>query len=255
MKYGPAPRSVGMRDRSRGKQLKVYHIGAKRTLGAYNIHVIEKIIWQTHNYRYDDLPNNFKKCIASWKMLNPEWDHRYVDHNEREAFIKSRYPELYEVYEKTYGMYQADIWRVAVVYEFGGVYADMDTFCYMPLEYMLQDKNTNCLITEPKDNKPNKNDHINNAMFAAPMGSRSLKNVIDETIRDINNIDVHSIFSQEALKDYNPFFNAARHGNNYKMLDCLFGNNKINYYGNVMNYKDYLKEIVKLSDDEIKSLI
>lgn len=41
MKYRPAPRSVGMRDRSRGKQLKVYHIGAKRTC----MFAVENCLW------------------------------------------------------------------------------------------------------------------------------------------------------------------------------------------------------------------
>lgn len=237
--------------------------------------MIPKIIWQTHNYKYEDLPENFKKCIASWKILNPEWEHRYVDHNEREIFMKENYPELYEVYIRKFGMYQADVWRVAVVYEFGGVYVDMDTFCSMPLDYMLQDKDYNCLITEPADNKSHENDHVNNAMFAAPVKCQSLKNVIDQTVDKfklylleikkspekrtiasmINNIDVHDIFSKEALKDYNPFFNAAYHGYNYKVLKGFFGNEKINYYGHLMTYEHYLREILKLSDDDIKNLI
>lgn len=241
----------------------------------YNASVIEKIIWQTHDYKYENLPAHFKKCMSSWKILNPDWEHRYVDHEERKVFMQEKYPELYEVYKSKWHMYQADVWRVAVVHEFGGVYVDMDTFCAMPLNYMLQDKNYDCLITEPMDNERNGNTHINNAMFAAPSKCKNLKNIIDETMNQyqryvadlkefskqktgapsITDIDVHTIFSKESLKNYNPFFNAGYHGSSYKNPKKVLDDQVINYYGNIMKYSDYLKKILNLSDEEIKNLI
>lgn len=233
--------------------------------------MIQNMIWQTHNYEYKDIPEHLKKCMLSWKMANPDWEHRYVDHNERESFIKEKYPELQDIYRKKSNIFQADIWRIAVVHEFGGVYVDMDSWCKKPLSYMMQDKEYNCLITEPYDNMQHEKLHINNAMFGAPKGSESLKNMINEIVIQyknfdlnsknaaeklhISSIDVHSIFSEESIKNYNPFFNAGNHGKSYKTGMAILEQEVIDYYGNTMTYRNYLEQILNLSDDEIKSLI
>jgi hypothetical protein len=235
--------------------------------------MISKIIWQTHNYEYDSIPEHLKKCMLSWKMANPDWEHKYVDHNEREVFIKEKYPELYELYKRKRNIFQADIWRIAVVHEFGGVYVDMDSWCRKPLSYMLQNKEYNCLITEPYDNKPGEKLHVNNAMFAAPKNCVVLKNIIDEIVRKykdfnlnlnkrhiseqvhINSIDIHSIFCDESIKNYNPFFDAGNHGKSYKNGMANIENEIIDYYGNTMTYRNYLKEILKLNDTDINNFI
>jgi hypothetical protein len=97
---------------------------------------IPKIIWQTHNYEYEDLPVPLKKIAQTWKNLNPDWEHRYVSHTQREEIIK-KYPILWNYYPTQDGVCQADIWRYVVTYEHGGVYADMDSICTEPISYCL----------------------------------------------------------------------------------------------------------------------
>jgi hypothetical protein len=97
---------------------------------------IPKIIWQTHNYEYSDLPIHFKKIAQTWKNLNPDWDYRYVSHTEREEIIK-KYPILWKYYATQDGVCQADIWRYVVTYEHGGVYADMDSVCVQSITHCL----------------------------------------------------------------------------------------------------------------------
>lgn len=100
------------------------------------IHNIPKIIWQTHNYEYPDLPLYLKQISQTWKNLNPDWEYRYVSHTEREEIIK-KYPILWKYYPTQDPVCQADMWRYVVTYEHGGVYADMDSICTKPLTYML----------------------------------------------------------------------------------------------------------------------
>jgi mannosyltransferase OCH1-like enzyme len=97
---------------------------------------IPKIIWQTHNYEYSDLPIHFKKIAQTWKNLNPGWEYRYVSHTEREEIVK-KYPMIWKYYPTQDGVCQADIWRYLVTYEHGGVYADMDSVCTEPISYTL----------------------------------------------------------------------------------------------------------------------
>lgn len=97
---------------------------------------IPKVIWQTHNYEYDDLPLHFKKVSYTWQNLNPDWEYRFVSHIEREDIIK-KYPTLWKYYPTQDAVCQADMWRYVVTYEHGGVYADMDSICTKPITYLL----------------------------------------------------------------------------------------------------------------------
>jgi hypothetical protein len=113
--------------------------------------MIPKIIWQTHEWEYEDLPIYFAKTSMTWINLNPEYRYVYVSGVERENFIKSEYPELY-LYYKYWGKinkcYESDIWRYLVTNKRGGFYCDMDSVCIKPLNYALKNfKDSNQIIT------------------------------------------------------------------------------------------------------------
>lgn len=102
--------------------------------------MIPRIIWQTHEWAEQDLLERHIKSTKSWKTVCSNWEYRYVPASERRAMVETHYPSLLEVYDKFRsphevglpgigGMMQADIWRMVVVYTFGGIYADMDSLC------------------------------------------------------------------------------------------------------------------------------
>ena len=49
--------------------------------------MIPKIIWQTYECPYDELPQYAKDCTKTWIDKNPTWEYRYVDAQEREKFV------------------------------------------------------------------------------------------------------------------------------------------------------------------------
>ena len=100
--------------------------------------MIPKIIWQTHEWKYEDLPENFRGTLKTWKNLNPEWEHRYVDAKQRAEDVKKYDQNLYRYYMLANKITQADIWRYIIIYTNGGVYADMDSICIKPLDYMIE---------------------------------------------------------------------------------------------------------------------
>ena len=135
---------------------------------------IPKIIWQTHNYEYEDLPIHFKKVAQTWKNLNPDWEYRYVSHNQREEIVK-KYPLLWEYYPTQDGVCQADIWRYLVTYEYGGVYADMDSVCTKPLTYELDNlKDSEIFICPP---------YMGEKSFKEQIGILRSKNFSEENIK------------------------------------------------------------------------
>jgi mannosyltransferase OCH1-like enzyme len=90
--------------------------------------MIPKILWQTHECKYEDLPDLYKSNSMTWRNNFPDWEYRYHSAEDRENFIKQYYPELLFLYQFIKpGIYKADFWRYLVIYEFGGMYADMDS--------------------------------------------------------------------------------------------------------------------------------
>jgi inositol phosphorylceramide mannosyltransferase catalytic subunit len=45
-------------------------------------------------------------------------------------FVKRSYPEYLTLYESLKGVYMADMARVLVIYHYGGIYMDLDFYCY-----------------------------------------------------------------------------------------------------------------------------
>jgi len=101
--------------------------------------MIENKIWQTYETAYDDLPKYAKQSIGTWTANNPSWVHGYMSGPDREEFFKNNFEEnVYNVYKNLpLGVMKAGLWRFAILYIYGGVYADMDTHCKVSINSWL----------------------------------------------------------------------------------------------------------------------
>lgn len=216
--------------------------------------MIPKIIWQTHEWDYQDLPEVFKKTSHTWKNLNPEWEYRYFNAKDRKDFIEEYYPILLETYLEPIFLEpikvrQADIWRYCVVHKYGGVYADMDSVCIKPLDYMLESYSNEDLLVL-KRNMDLDNKDVHNCNFAGIKNSQTLNNIIDDLYQttklnkfyptglDSTFLDTWIAFSKYAQNITNGLFFDASHPS----LDCKedFKDFTIDYYGERMNYSEYI---------------
>jgi mannosyltransferase OCH1-like enzyme len=92
------------------------------------LQMIPKIIWQTHECPYDELPELYKTNSQTYKDLG--WDYRYNSASDRQSFIEEHFPQYLHLYLHIGpGIYRADFWRYLVLYKYGGFYVDMDSFC------------------------------------------------------------------------------------------------------------------------------
>ena len=69
----------------------------------------------------------FKKCIKYSQSNNPSYKIRMYTEKMRSRFIKKHFPEFYKYYiriNSNYGAAKADIWRVLILYKYGGIYID-----------------------------------------------------------------------------------------------------------------------------------
>jgi len=92
----------------------------------YTYRMIPRIVWQTHESSYDDLPDLYKDNSQTYKNLG--WEYIYHSALDRELFITEHFPEYLHLYLHIGpGIYRADLWRYLVLYKYGGFYADIDS--------------------------------------------------------------------------------------------------------------------------------
>ncbi len=99
------------------------------------------------------LPDKFKQWQASWLKLHPTWQFiLWTDqHGPHNSALVAQYPQNYHersiqeignlmnqqqyMRAPNYGA-KADILRLEILYRFGGVYLDVDTECFEPLDML-----------------------------------------------------------------------------------------------------------------------
>lgn len=142
--------------------------------------MFSKIIWQTHELPYSELPDFQKNITNTWKYLNPEWQYIYVNAEERSKQVKKYDDFLYNCYLLLGKIHQADIWKLVATYEYGGVYADMDSICIKPIEETISvDYKQQQMMCSPIGFQ---NFGVNNSNFGAIKNSEIIKLILDSYI-------------------------------------------------------------------------
>jgi len=101
---------------------------------------IPRQIWQTW-VRRDHVPPRLVQAMYTWIEKNPEYEYTLMDDAAARALVEaSSFPGLREAYvsPQLLGAGRADLWRLAVLWEHGGVYADVDTECVTPLREWIR---------------------------------------------------------------------------------------------------------------------
>jgi hypothetical protein len=209
---------------------------------------VPKIIWQTHENKYNDLLPFQKDITNTWKNLNPGWEYQYVDANERAKQVKEYDNILYRYYLISDKIHQSDIWRLIAIYNYGGFYADMDSVCIQSIEDSLHKKyNSEEMVCSPKGFQ---HDGVNNSNFGSKKNSQIIKSMIEHiekeykktTVQDVKNFSFgfpeNHTFSLIAQENKNLIhFNKEyfSHASGYKKafnsnLDVIINNSKVNYH-------------------------
>ena len=99
--------------------------------------IVPRIIHQS--YKEKVAFNNFK-AIDSWKMLNLNWDYRYWNDDESRQFVLDHFGgKVIDAYDSLYaGACKADIFRLCVLYELGGVWCDISSVCEKSLDLLVK---------------------------------------------------------------------------------------------------------------------
>jgi mannosyltransferase OCH1-like enzyme len=229
--------------------------------------MIPKIIWQTHEWEYEELPDNFKKASMTWRNLNPTWEYKYSSASKRAEQVEAFSQELYKFYPFMDKVTQADVWRYVVVYQNGGFYSDMDAMCSASLDDVVKQVPNGIEVVGPKINDDNT---MYNANFGAIKNSACLEKVLEIMLDRYNTIDLSSIIEagkaagglslSEAVEfqlNYGLFwyssvlianlskvwtkYDGFIHMSDIKNLDW-HPDYEVIYYGQTRNYLDLVKE-------------
>ena len=74
----------------------------------------------------------WEKCYPTWQKHFPEFEHKmWNDGNDIDNFVRDYYPQYWQLYSDfPVHLMRIDFVRFCLLHHFGGIYADMDMFCY-----------------------------------------------------------------------------------------------------------------------------
>jgi len=107
---------------------------------------IPKIIFQTHKKK-ELIPNYYVKNL---KNLNKDWDYRFFDNQDAKKFLREEFGKEFEDkfdYFKT-GPHKADLWRLCILYKYGGCYLDADIEMLVPFDNIINKCNEKLIIPQ-----------------------------------------------------------------------------------------------------------
>lgn len=99
---------------------------------------VPKIIHQS--WKNVNIPEDFKKWSMSWKSKNPAWEYWFWTDEDNRELVASYYPEYLDVYNTMWvEINRADFVRSLYMHRYGGIYADLDTWCLQPIDNLVSD--------------------------------------------------------------------------------------------------------------------
>jgi mannosyltransferase OCH1-like enzyme len=77
-------------------------------------------------------------CQKRVKELHPDYEYIFFDDDEMFQFMKTNFPQYWTQFKNLrYKIQQIDFFRLCAVYYYGGIYLDLDTWLFKPLDDIL----------------------------------------------------------------------------------------------------------------------
>jgi len=112
--------------------------------------MIPKNIIQTYK-TYDTIPYKYKQFIIKIRELHPDYNYMFYSDDDIDKFMKSEYSILLPFYNNLkYNIQRFDLFRLLVIYKYGGFYFDIDVEIVKPVDDLL-DNNVIFPVEFPKN--------------------------------------------------------------------------------------------------------
>ena len=144
---------------------------------------IPKIIHQVWEGRTEpSMPARLQILARTWQEKNPDWEYQLWNGEEMDKLVETHFPEYLSLYKSfPYSVQRWDTIRYMILYLYGGVYADLDSECFRPIDELLEGK-TMCFGEEPPSNNiyPEIDLLIGNAFMASEPKQKGWLKVLEE---------------------------------------------------------------------------
>lgn len=125
-----------------------------------------KIIHQT--YKTINLPEHWKISQLKWKELHPDYTYMFWTDDDIREYIKTNYPEYLQIHDNyKFNIQRADMIRYFILYDFGGIYCDLDLYPLENIEKHLLNYNSDVLLCY----SGNFEGHITNSFMISKKGA------------------------------------------------------------------------------------
>jgi mannosyltransferase OCH1-like enzyme len=123
------------------------HIETPLKLETQNTAIPLKIFQSWHT---KSLPPKMQNCVDRLKRENPEFEFFLFDDNDCRIFIQNNFPiEILDTFDKLIpGAFKIDLWRLCVLYIFGGIYIDIKYQCVNGFKFIQVVNKGLCLISD-----------------------------------------------------------------------------------------------------------
>lgn len=204
--------------------------------------MIPKIIWQTHEWEYEELPDNYKRNSDSWKNLNSEYEYKYISSTDRRKMMEvlgyaKEYDKIINNRQKS------ELWRYVIMANFGGIYVDMDCICLSPLN-INHDEN---LLIQKKIIKPQ--DYFN-GYFACSKNNEVVLSFCNKILNFINSKEDPITYEDMSITEWNNHLELYQ--NKFKEIYFDIYSSTILQNENIKNINFIIKSkypFIKISND------
>jgi len=143
----------------------------------------QKNMFRTWKKSLTELPNDVLIPMKNAIKMNPDYAMYYFSDKDIVQFIGDHFPNDLDAYNSVVpGAFRADIFRLMVLYKYGGVYNDAGHTFLAPIEEI---KGT-CDHVLVKDDE-SLDFWIYNAFIIAPAGSEVIKKMLDRALENVRN--------------------------------------------------------------------
>lgn len=148
--------------------------------------VIPKKIWQTYKTNFEDLPEYAMDAAVTWRDRNHDWEYNYMSDNDVLDFVSDHFDGSWvKIFNSCpLGVMKADIWRVMVLYVYGGMYTDLDTICKIPASGWFDPISDKRIIVNAEHEV-----HIQQWTFLSEAGHPILAHILENMHKAFNNPD------------------------------------------------------------------
>ena len=170
------------------------------------------------------------KCHDSWKEHYPEPEYTHIMWNDEDIdiLIREEFQEYLNLYNSfSFHIIKLDFIRYCILYKYGGIYADMDMFCYKNFYNEL--KGDGYLIGSAYDDEL-----VQNSLMISTVKNTFFKQCINEIYNKYKPFDNSEIWTNHVVKTSGPRFLSGLYlsfgKNSIGILPHEEYNNDLRYY-------------------------